>query len=183
MHPGLENMYRIEIDGSVYLSEIRPEDKAAYIECFKEKEIADRTLTIPFPYTEKDFDWWVAHVADETKKHGHPFNWAIRDSKGHLIGAIGLSRFQGARAHIAELGYWLAKPYWAQGIMSRVARRFCDAAFTDWDLVRITAHVFSFNIGSARVLEKCGFNLEGVLRKNSFKNGQYLDDKLYALVR
>lgn len=42
---------------------------------------------------------------------------------------------------------------------------------------------FAFNIGSCRVLEKAGFVLEGVMRKNAVKNGQVLDMKLYAMVK
>ena len=50
-------------------------------------------------------------------------------------------------------------------------------------LTGITAHVFQFNLASARVLEKNGFVFEGNLRKHYLKNGRFIDGKLYSLVR
>jgi RimJ/RimL family protein N-acetyltransferase len=67
--------------------------------------------------------------------------------------------------------------------MTKVVRALCEHAFAEWNLVRITAHVFPFNNASAKVLEKNGFLLEGVLRKHHWKAGNFLDAKLYALVR
>jgi len=51
-----------------------------------------------------------------------------------------------------------------------------------WQLVRITAHVFTFNVASARVLEKNGFVCEGVHRKQFLKDGRFLDARCYARV-
>lgn len=173
----------IDIGDGLHLSEIRFSDKPAYMEHFKEKDISDRTLTIPYPYTEKDADWWLAHVAEETAGRGGPLNWAVRRPDGYLIGAAGFSGLTESSKHVAELGYWLARPYRGRGIMTSVVRRLCGAAFSGMKLVRITAHVFPFNAASSRVLEKCGFKLEGLLRKHALKNGAYLDCSLYALVK
>jgi len=49
--------------------------------------------------------------------------------------------------------------------------------------VRIAAHVFDFNAASARVLEKNGFELEGLLKKGRQKDGKFLDVKLFALTK
>ena len=98
-----------------------------------------------------------------------------------LLGGCG---FEGVSyGHCAEIGYWLARPFWGQGIMTEVVRALCGFAFAEWKLVRITAHVFDFNAASARVLEKNGFSLEGLLRKHHRKAGRFLDSRLYALVR
>jgi RimJ/RimL family protein N-acetyltransferase len=67
--------------------------------------------------------------------------------------------------------------------MTDVVRSACAFAAQQWKLVRITAHVFDFNVASARVLEKCGFELEGHLRKHHQKDGKFLDSRLYALVK
>jgi RimJ/RimL family protein N-acetyltransferase len=50
--------------------------------------------------------------------------------------------------------------------------------YTDKD-----AEPFSYNTASCRVLEKAGFQYEGLLRKNAFKNGKIVDMKMYALIR
>lgn len=118
---------------------------------------------------------------EATEKHRHPLHFAIRDENEKAIGGFG---FEGLTyGHRAEIGYWLAKPFWENGIMTDVVRALCEFAFAEWNLVRITAHVFLFNKASARVLEKNGFECEGVLRKHHRKDEKFLDSRLYALVR
>ena len=55
--------------------------------------------------------------------------------------------------------------------------------FSETDLLRIYAEPFASNMGSRRVLEKAGFQLEGILRSNACKNGQVLDMAMYGLTR
>ena len=169
------------INESVSLTEFRPTDKAACVEYLSDKDIYDRTLRIPYPYTEADFDIWLGVTAEATEQHGEPIHFAVRSLDGSLIGGCG---FEGlTKGHRAEIGYWLAKPYWDQGIMTAVVGKACEYAFAQWKLVRITAHVFYVNVTSARVLEKNGFLCEGNLRKHFLKDGRFLDSKLFALVR
>ena len=82
-----------------------------------------------------------------------------------------------------ELGYWLAEPFWGKGIMARAVREMCREAFAALDIVRIYAEPYAYNTGSRRVLEKCGFTLEGTLRQSVCKNGRMLDSCIYALLR
>ncbi len=167
----------------IHLSEIRPSDKAAYIQHLQEKEIYDHTLRIPFPYTEADADEWLAMVAKSTKQHGQPVNWAIRNEDDFLIGGIGFEGFAIGKSHRAEIGYWMARPFWGRGMMTAVVRKACEFAFDEWRLAKITAHVFATNPASARVLEKCGFEQEGFLKKHFLKDGQFLDARLFGLTR
>ena len=67
--------------------------------------------------------------------------------------------------------------------MTAVVRRACQHAFAEFELVKITAHAFSHNTALARVLEKCGFQEEGVLRKHFLKDGQSLDARRLALLK
>ena len=67
--------------------------------------------------------------------------------------------------------------------MTAVVRRGCHHAFEEFGLAKITAHVFPHNPASARVLEKCGFEEEGFLRKHFLKDGQFIDARLFALLR
>ena len=174
---------RLQVNEAVYVSEIEAGDKAAYLVHLKEKEISDNTLNIPYPYTEKDADWWLAHVAEQTHERGRSVNWAVRRQDGYLIGGIGFMDLHIGKSHKAEIGYWLAKPYWGQGIMTATVKNVCDYAFAELTVVRITANVFAFNARSARVLEKAGFQLEGLLRKHYVKDGRMVDGKMYALLK
>jgi RimJ/RimL family protein N-acetyltransferase len=173
----------ITVDERIHLSEFKSSDKAACVEHLKEKEIYDRTLRIPYPYSEADFETWLAIVEKTTQQQGRPVSWAIRDEDGLLIGGSGFDGFQVGKSHRAEIGYWLAKPYWGRGIMTAVVRRLCEFGFSEFGLVKITANVFATNAASARVLEKCGFVQEGYLRKHYLKDGRCLDSRLFALLK
>ena len=174
---------RIVVNDQIHLSEIQPSDKWACVEHFREKEIYDRTLRIPYPYTEKDFDDFMAIVEKKRQEEGNTFGWAIRNREDYLIGGLGFDGLVPGKSHRAEIGYWLAKPYWGKGIMTAVVAAACRFAFEQYGLIKISAHVFAGNTRSTRVLEKCGFQLEGYLRKHHFKEGRYVDAQLYALLK
>ena len=173
---------KLKVNDSYYVAEISPTDKSAYLEHLSEKQIYDQTGSIPFPYTEADVLLWIQRVSEETKKQGHSVNWAIRRTDGFLIGSIGFRNFELGKSHSAEISYWLAKPYWNQGIMTEVVKKVCEFGFENFGLIRITAYIFDFNIGSARVLEKSGFQQEGCLRKYSKKDGNFLNCYLYSIL-
>jgi RimJ/RimL family protein N-acetyltransferase len=173
----------ILVNEQVRLTEVRSSDKPALVEHLNDKEIYDRTLRIPYPYTDTNAEEWLAIFAKATQQQGRPVNWAIRNAEDHLIGACGFNDFQMGKSHRAEMGYWLAKPFWGKGIMTAVVRRACRYAFEEFGLVKITAQVRSTNAASARVLEKCGFEQEGYLKKHYLKDGRNLDARLYALLR
>ncbi len=174
---------RIVINDQAHLSEFRGSDKDALIEHLNDRDIYDRTLRIPFPYSAQDADEWLALVARITKQQGCPVHWVVRGAADALIGSCGFEGFQVGKSHRAEVGYWLAKPFWGRGIMTAVVQRLCQHAFEQFGLVKITAHVFPHNLASARVLGKCGFQEEGFLSKHFLKDGQFLDARLFALLR
>jgi RimJ/RimL family protein N-acetyltransferase len=81
----------------------------------------------------------------------------------------------------AELGYWLAEPYWGKGIVSNAVKEIVTYGFENFDIDRIFARPFGTNIGSQKVLEKAGFILEGTFKNTLYKNGVYLDELIYAV--
>ena len=64
--------------------------------------------------------------------------------------------------------------------MTAVVGKLCEHAFDTWKLTKLSAYVFAHNAASARVLEKCGFEQEGYLRRHFFKDGHLLDARLFA---
>src|ERR1019366_5786205 len=174
---------KIVVNKQIHLSEFRLSDKPALIEHLNERDIYERTLRIPFPYTDADAEAFLARVAKATEQHGQPAHFAIRTGDDALIGGCGLNDFEVGKSHQAEVGYWLAKGFWGRGIMTAVVQRVCQNAFEEFGLVKIIAHVVTHNPASARVLEKCGFVQEGLLRKHFPKDGQFIDVKLVALLR
>lgn len=101
--------------------------------------------------------------------------WGIaRKDTDMLIGTVGFNMW--SRTHQrAEVSYDLARPHWGKGIMTRVLQSVCDYAFTAMAVNRVQATVAIDNIGSIRVLEKVGFQQEGLLREYGILRGQKKD--------
>ena len=99
------------------------------------------------------------------------------------IGSIGLMPGRDVHRFTAELGYWLAEPYWGRGIVTMAVKALVQYAFEELGLRRVYAEPYATNPASSRVLEKAGFQLEGRLRASVFKDGKVLDQLLYAIVR
>lgn len=173
----------IDVGNGIRLAEFRPTDKDALIEYLSDRDVYDRTLRIPHPYTDADADRWLDCVEQAENTTGQNVQWAIRNETDELIGGTGLEGFRGNQPHRVEIGYWLAKPFWGRGIMTAVVKAVCRHAFEKLDLVKITAHVSSFNTASARVLEKNGFVQEGFCPKHFVKDGAFIDVRLFGLVR
>lgn len=174
---------KIVVNDQIYLSEFRSSDKNSLVEHLNDRDIYDRTLRIPFPYTDASADEWFARSDKITQQQGRAVHWAIRTGDDTLIGGCGFDGFQVGKSHQGEVGYWLAKPFWGRGIMTAVVQRVCQHAFQEFGLVKIIAHVFSHNPASARVLEKCSFQEEGFLRKHCLKDGKFIDARLFGLFR
>lgn len=98
------------------------------------------------------------------------------------IGSIGLMPGKDVHRFTAELGYWLAEPFWGRGIMTEAVKAVSEYALETLGFSRIYAEPYATNPASARVLEKSGFALEGIMRASVFKDGRVLDQFLYAKV-
>lgn len=135
---------------------------------------------LPYPYTEKDALAYIQAMCAADKQD--TFAYAIT-SDDKVIGSIGVFRQQNIHRLTAELGYYIAEPYWGKGIMTQAVKKICTYVFSNSDVIRIYAEPFAHNLASCRVLEKAGFQFEGTLRQNAVKNGRVLDMKLYALLK
>jgi ribosomal-protein-alanine N-acetyltransferase len=175
----------IPINSEYYLSPPNEGDIPAFINHLHDREIYDRTLMIPYPYTESDAKWFLKFCEATDKSFGHTLNFAIRNSNHELIGVAG---FHGKNiyppvAHKDEVGYWIAKPFWQKGIMSAALPALIKYGEEVRGIRRFEAPIYASNIASEKVLRKCGFKEEGFLEKAYFKNGKYMDGKIFALVK
>ena len=129
----------------------------------------------PYPYALSDAERFVAMAM---AKDPQTFLAIVNDDA--VIGSIGLAVGGDVHRYTAEMGYWLAEPFWGQGITTRAVVAFSDWAFEQLDLIRIAATPYGSNAASARVLEKAGFTYEGRLKGAVFKNGRVQDMLVYA---
>lgn len=135
---------------------------------------------LPYPYTEKNAEEYISFILNSDPND--TFAFAI-EVDGKAVGSIGAFRQGNIHFRTAELGYYLAEEYWGRGIMTSAVRQLCEKLFAETDIIRIFAEPFDYNVGSRRVLEKAGFQLEGIMKNNAFKNGKVLDMALYAYTK
>ena len=131
----------------------------------------------PHPYTIDAGRAWLAAASAEDP----PTALAI-DVNGAAVGGIGIVPGADVNRHTAELGYWLGRGWWNRGIATAAVRHFVPWVAETFGMGRIFAQVFETNPASMRVLEKCGFHREGVLRAHARKDGRYLDEVVYGIV-
>lgn len=105
------------------------------------------------------------------------------DINGQAVGGIGISPMTDIKQKNAELGYWLSEDYWGHGIMTRAIKKIIQIAFDKYNINRIYAAPFETNYASHRILQKNGFKLEARFEKTVYKNGEYLDELIYAIRR
>lgn len=133
----------------------------------------------PHPYTPRDAKVWLGGGSESRSE----LSLAI-EVGGELAGGLGLKFPRDPIYRVtAEVGYWLGRPWWGQGIMTRVVVAFVPWAFDRFELERIEAGVFETNPASARVLEKAGFALESRQRRHVIKEGRVMDRLLYVRLR
>ena len=132
----------------------------------------------PYPYTARDARNWLDVVVDAKPVT----NFAI-DIAGEAVGGIGFTPQHDVERRSAEIGYWLGEPFWGRGIATEALITVTEYAFANFDLCRLYAHVFDWNAASARVLEKAGYEFEGRLKNSVTKDGQTIDQLMYAIVR
>ncbi|MDO8999125.1 MAG: GNAT family protein [Bacteroidota bacterium] len=143
------------------------------------KEIAKfMTDKFPHPYTKDKGEAFIEFATKET-----PNNILAIEINGKACGGIGIHPQQDIHCKNAELGYWLAEPFWGKGIVTKAIIEMVDYGFINFDINRIFARPFGSNLASQKVLEKSGFILEARFEKTLFKNGEYLDELVYAIRR
>jgi len=134
------------------------------------------TNRFPFPYTQEHGKTFI-----EIATVDNPVHIFAIDINGKAVGAIGIHPQSDIMIKNAELGYWIGKKYWNNGIISKAIIQMIDFGFKTYDINRIFARPFGSNLASQRVLEKTGFILEARIEKIIFKNGELQDELIYAV--
>ena len=166
---------------NVQIRKWKPEDAKYLANALSNKKVLNNLRDgLPYPYTGKDGAGYIdAMLAADPNS---TFAYAI-EIDGRVVGSIGAFRQENIHFRTAELGYYLGEEYWGKGAMTQAVRLLCKKLFDETDILRIYAEPFAYNTGSRRVLEKAGFQLEGIMKNQAVKNGQVLDMALYALTR
>jgi RimJ/RimL family protein N-acetyltransferase len=135
------------------------------------------TDRFPNPYTLGDArEWLKQNVGASPETH-----FAIEVDRCYA-GGIGFRLHEGEHRLSAEIGYWLGEQFWGMGIATEALAAVARYAIAEHNLIRLHARVFEWNPASMRVLEKCGFVREAVLRRSVIKDNRVIDEMIYALV-
>lgn len=172
----------IQGDGFI-LRPFRSSDAKSVAKHANDFEIARNVgVNLPHPYNLDDGKYWVKLQSNvRRRKNRDDFSFAIVIN-GECVGSITLMNLK--MGHKSEIGYWLGREFWKQGIMSKAIKLITEFGFKKFKLKRIYANVAYWNKGSAHVLEKQGFVLEGEQRKNfEDRDGKFKNSFLYAKVK
>lgn len=162
------------------LRPLKIEDFADYYEYAQDPSVSGPGMWQPYA-TEQEAHDDLAHLLTLYEKWLKW--WALEDrASGKMIGRCELAEYRPDDKR-AELTYALNSDFWGQGLMSEAARAVVRYGFSELDLNRISAQVFTDNIGSIRLLEKLGMVREGCLREYRHVRGKAEDVYIYSLLR
>ena len=130
---------------------------------------------VPSPYTAADALDFIEVCAQEQP----PQSFGIF-CDGRFAGMVGLVPGRDVNRITGELGYWVGRPFRGQGIATAALGEMMQYALEEFGFYKLTACVFEGNGASVRVLEKCGFTQEAVLKKHALKNGTVCDEWRFA---
>lgn len=157
------------------------EDAVSLAEMLNNKNILNNLRDgLPYPYTKEDAEGYIQAMLSADKSKTFAFAITVDDK---AIGSIGVFRCENIHSRTAEMGYYIGESYWGQGLGTSAVKQVCSFVFENTDIIRIFAEPFDYNKASCRVLEKAGFQFEGLLRKNAVKNGIVQDMRMYSLIK
>jgi ribosomal-protein-alanine N-acetyltransferase len=127
----------------------------------------------------------LAHYAASDRPHtpASMLRLAVADRRTNaLVGTIGFHSVS-PENRSAELAYDLSPQVWGRGLATNVARVMVQWAHSHVGLVRVQATVLASNARSIKVLERCGFEREGLLRSYRMVRGRPGDFWMYSHVQ
>lgn len=142
------------------------------------KNITDNTRTMPHPYLEEDAIRWINRMNDGFKGKNE-YAFAMRQKNDlRFIGGIGL--IIDPDNNRAELGYWLAEPFWSQGFTTEAVQAILQFGFEHLNLNKIVAVYLNTNEASGKVMVKNGMIKEGEFKDHDVKKDHIVADGKYV---
>jgi RimJ/RimL family protein N-acetyltransferase len=168
----------LDLDALKVRSWRRDDLKSLVLHANNPKIAANLRDQFPHPYTRRD----AIDFLDYAQSQEPECSFAIEYS-GEAVGGVGFLIGRDIARISAEMGYWLSEELWGRGIVTRAVAAMSEWAFDNYKLTRVFAMAFAHNAASIRVLEKAGFEREGMMQRSAIKNGVVLDQILFAKVR
>ncbi len=120
---------------------------------------------------------WIEHYNDKTF-----YQWAIVLKEiDQPIGTISVVSMDEKTSRI-HVGYCLGSKWWGKGYMSESLSSIISFFFEEVNAKRIESQHDPRNVGSGRVMQKCGMKFEGILRNYDWSNQGIVDAVVYAVL-
>lgn len=132
----------------------------------------------PRPYTRHDAHYWITEGSSNAL--GQHFAICLN---GDCIGGVGIYWGKDEYRFSGEVGYWLGERYWGKGYATEALNLLTEWLLTETELQRFYALVIELNHASMRVLEKCGYQLEGIHRSAICKHDVHYDEHVFSRLR
>lgn len=162
---------------NLLLRRLQKKDIPAMTKYLQNPNISRYTSNIPYPYTEENARWFVR---DSHKQWRNGTNYVFGILYQNQF--VGVCSLTGIKERHAELGYWLAEPFWGKGITSTAAHAVVQFGFEKLHLHRLHVSHFAENKASERIIKKLGFILEGTEREHFLRHGKWHNILNYGLL-
>ncbi len=164
------------------LRHVKLSDSKVFFACEQDEDARKNFMTTP--ETIKDVEENIKHEISQYKSKKPTSEKFAIEINGKCAGWAAINQLNMPFfEHKAKIDFCLHPNYRGKGIMTEVVKEIVKYAFKKYRLKRIEAWTRTFNKAAVRVNEKAGFKLEGILRKNKHKDGEHLDDMVWAIVR
>jgi len=164
----------------VCLRAYREEDIPKATSFVNDEELKKLLVTnIPFPMTLWEEEEWIK--SQKSNQDGN-YNFAIEDIETKkYIGGCGIQEVNWL-SRVATVGIMIGdKEYWGKGYGTDAMKVLIDFIFNKMNIRKIRLSTFSFNMRARKSYEKCGFEVEGILKDEIFKDGKYYDEIIMSV--
>lgn len=173
-------------DGVVTLRPWMLDDVPALVAaCNGDDDLAYWLDRLPQPYTEDDAREYVVESEGGWRGEAVQTRLAVVDAEtGEIFGSCGVF-WHNPEQGVAEVGYWTRREARGRGVATRTVRLLAGWVLGDLEYERLELQTDTRNEPSARVAEKAGFTVEGVIRsaRMNARDGRRVDHTLYSLLR
>ena len=166
------------------LRPLQADDAASLHRLVNDWEVAKTLARVPFPYPRELADEWIASTRAQIAA-GTAWHLAVtRDEDGTetLLGCVGLT-LDAKNPREAELGYWIGRRHWGQGLGPEAAGRLAHWALANLEIDRLVASVLVDNERSAAVLRRIGFKESGTGSQEFISRGGLMPVRLFSATR
>ena len=168
------------MNNRIYLRALEPADYKVTVEWRHDEEIQN-IVGGPkyFVSSEKEKEWVKNCIFDNSRM---VLGICLKDS-GKLIGTVNIQEIDwiNRSCHVPILIG--DKTEWSKGYATEARMMALKYVFDERNMERVWATILDSNAASIRMNEKCGFRVEGVMRKAVFKGGQYHDLTMMSILK